>query len=66
MSCSSRKSCISSWGVVIEDVTILLGLGWPSPLILGLIRDKMRSLLRGQVILSILREEMYQSKQARN
>jgi hypothetical protein len=51
---------------VIEDVRILLGLGWPSPLILGLIRDKMRSLLRGQVILSILREEMYQSKQARN
>jgi hypothetical protein len=29
-------------------------------------RDKIESLLRGQVILSIYREEMYQSNQARD
>jgi hypothetical protein len=29
-------------------------------------RDKMKSLLRGQVILSIYREEVYQSKEVRD
>src|SRR3954471_3668376 len=42
LGCSSRTSCMSRWGVVLEYV---MGLG---PLVLGLIRDKSR-LLRGQV-----------------
>jgi hypothetical protein len=50
LGCSSRTSCMSRWGVVLEYV---MGLGWRySPLVLGLIRDKGR-LLRGQVNLSI-------------
>jgi hypothetical protein len=40
-------------GVVLEDVKSLLGLGWRSPLVLGLTRDKIRFLIRGQVILFI-------------
>jgi hypothetical protein len=44
---------MSRWGVVLEDVRSLLGLGCCSPIELGLIRDKIRSLRRGQVILSI-------------
>ena len=49
LGCSSRTSCMSRWGVVLEYVRGLLGLGWLySPLVLGLIRDKGR-LLKGQV-----------------
>jgi hypothetical protein len=44
---------MSRWGVVLEYVMGLLGLGWRYSLLgLGLIRDKGR-LLRGQVNLSI-------------
>ena len=47
LGCSSRTSCMSRWGVVLEYVRGLLGLGWLySPLVLGLIRDKSR-LLKG-------------------
>jgi hypothetical protein len=53
LGCSSRTSCMSRWGVVLEYDKSLLGLGWwYSPLVLGLIRDKGR-LLRSQVNLSI-------------
>ena len=52
LGCSSRTSCMSRWGVVLEYVMGLMGLGWRySPLVLGLIRDKGR-LLRGQVSLA--------------
>jgi hypothetical protein len=47
---------MSRWGVVLEDVRSLLGLGYHSPSVLGLVRDKKERLdilLRGQVILSI-------------
>ena len=51
LGCSSRTSCMSRWGVVLEYIMSLLGLGWRySPLVLGLIRDKGR-LLKGQVSL---------------
>ena len=46
LGCSSRTSCMSRWGVVLEYVMGLMGL-----LFLGLIRDKSR-LLRGQVTLA--------------
>ena len=46
LGCSSRTSCMSRWGVVLEYVMGLMGL-----LVLGLIRDKGR-LLRGQVSLA--------------
>jgi hypothetical protein len=53
LGCSSRTSCMSRWGVVLEYGKSLLGLGWwYSPLVLGLIRDKGR-LLRSKVNLSI-------------
>jgi hypothetical protein len=43
---------MSRWGVVLEYVRDLLGLGWcHSPLVSKLIRDKGR-LLRGQVSLA--------------
>ena len=52
LGCSSRTSCMSRWGVVLEYIMSLLGLGWRySPLVLGLIRDKSR-LLKGQVSLA--------------
>ena len=52
LGCSSRTSCMSRWGVVLEYVMSLLGLGWRySPLVLGLIRDKGR-LLKDQVSLA--------------
>ena len=52
LGCSSRTSCMSRWGVVLEYVSGILGLGWlNSPLVLGLIRNKSR-LLMGQVSLT--------------
>jgi len=43
---------MSRWGVVLEYVSGILGLGWlNSPLVLGLIRNKSR-LLMGQVSLT--------------
>ena len=43
---------MSRWGVVLEYVMSLLGLGWRySPLVLGLIRDKCH-LLKGKVSLA--------------
>ena len=42
LGCSSRTSCMSRWGVVLEYI---MGLVWRySPLVLGLIRDKGRLL----------------------
>jgi hypothetical protein len=55
MSCSSRTRCLSRWGVVLEDLS-LLGLGCCSPSVLEFARDKKERLdilLKGQAILSI-------------
>jgi hypothetical protein len=56
MSCSSRTRCLSRWGVVLEDLRSLLGLGCCIPSVLEFARDKKERLdilLKGQAILSI-------------